>query len=172
MLNPQVRSKCLKTKGLRCQGGERVYPYTLIYTYIYYVNICEKMSHAKNARDENPTAEKFNSETFAKSKVGLDRGGRYSYLVRGRQVLVAPTLRAGIGPSETSRFLADSQSIPSQFSANFDFNSFKRIHDEPNTKGPNHISWPICQCEFAKITRLKDMMIPAIEWTSELKGRI
>lgn len=158
----------MKTKGLRCQGGERVYPYTLIYTYIYYVNICEKMSHAKNARDENPTAEKFNSETFAKSKVGLDRGRVYSYLVRGRQVLVALTLRAGIGPSETNRFPTDSQPIPSQFSSDFDFNSFKRIHDSESKlcKGivDSHISWPICSCNFARIIRLKDMSIDSKEW--------
>ena len=118
----------------------------------------------------------FNSETFAKSESPLDRGRVDSYLLRGREVLVAPTLRAGIGTSETSRFPADSKPIPSQFPADFGIIA-KSIHDketEHNQRNwiDSHISWPICQCEMAKVIRLKDMMIPAIEWTSELKGRI
>lgn len=118
----------------------------------------------------------LNSETFAKSESPLDRGRVDSYLLRGREVLVAPTLRAGIGTSETSRFQADSKPIPSQFPADFGIIA-KSIHDketEHNQRNwiDSHISWPICQCEMAKVIRLKDMMIPAIEWTSELKGRI
>ena len=110
----------------------------------------------------------FNSETFAIGKVGLDRGGRYSYLLRGREVLVAPTLRAGIGTSETNRFPTDSQPIPSQFPADFGIIA-KSIHDketEHNQRNwiDSHISWPICSCNFARIIRLKDMSIDSKEW--------
>lgn len=110
----------------------------------------------------------FNSETFAKSESPLDRGRVDSYLLRGREVLVAPTLRAGIGTSETNRFPTDSQPIPSQFPSDFEVIA-KRIHDKETIhRGKNwidsHISWPICSCNFARIIRLKDMSIDSKEW--------
>ncbi len=85
---------------------------------------------------------------------------------------MALTLNTPAGSIKFSRFLTDSQPIPSQFSADFGFNTIesflktiKKAHNQEN-EYPNHISHILCSCNLAKIIRAKEMGISHIEWSN------